>query len=689
MEATKNKNKIHILQKENQKLPKINQSQVLQKNIEEEMYLNGNPHIETSVEDKEIMCPPIEDRQNTERRPTKLDMPRVNFLNKKMKDMNYDNKLTRNIQKSLGNQVVDLKSQIIDKNIIITETPKDLNKYIIRSGSTDNNIIKYSNVFYELKKKHKLIKDLKEEQAILKSKLDKIEENEALLNSEGIKKLNNSSENLTKFDKSIKEQQIKLNKNKKIDIIERIKEIDFRINQILELENSNNKLTKQERLDNYLKEYERDKDIIEERARKYLKETKRKQNNLEKENQKLAEEFKKKFEEKQSQKEELTKKFIKDEKEIHDKRIKKMEELEKKVMNPKHPFDLSKLVKNKSDYKYIKYDKNYKLKEERLQDKVNFERKMKNKTVTPEELEKFLADIEKKKEELKIKKEKRDKKEIDLMEMCKNYKPSYTSKFTEMVDNEYINNLEKERIKKDNIMHYNSLKLDCAKKANKKYEVDEKLKKERMDRIIALENPKLVQIKDTLNRKKGKKIVLKKRDPTKPSKYKFFEEFEETLKKLNNSAELDKQIKKRPKSIKFASSFSVKEEDKKDENDNKNKQDKEKELKKIDYINELRQKRLLKEKREKESGKNDNTKKDIDKQNNREFKITDENYIENIYNTKVKADNLKSKAKMEEELLKYNGGIKKNPEAGKKICGYLIDSIEAKLSILNEMYKNN
>ena len=254
MEATKNKNKIHILQKENQKLPKINQSQALQKNIEEEMYLNGNPHIETSVEDKEIMCPPIEDRQNTERRPTKLDMPRVNFLNKKMKDMNYDNKLTRNIQKSLGNQVVDLKSQIIDKNIVITETPKDLNKYIIRSGSTDNNIIKYSNAFYELKKKHKLIKDLKEEQAILKSKLDKIEENEALLNSQGIKKLNNSSENLTKFDKSIKEQQIKLNKNKKNDIIERIKEIDFRINQILEIENSNNKLTKQERIDNYIKE---------------------------------------------------------------------------------------------------------------------------------------------------------------------------------------------------------------------------------------------------------------------------------------------------------------------------------------------------------------------------------------------------------------------------------------------------
>ena len=71
----------------------------------------------------------------------------------------------------------------------------------------------------------KQIKEKNEQQ--IKNSIDKYwQKNEALLNSEGIKKLNNSSENLTKFDKSIKEQQIKLNKNKKNDIIERIKEID-------------------------------------------------------------------------------------------------------------------------------------------------------------------------------------------------------------------------------------------------------------------------------------------------------------------------------------------------------------------------------------------------------------------------------------------------------------------------------
>ena len=297
MEAIKNNSKILIVQKENQKLPKINQNQISQTKLtsEEQMYLNGEPHLETNKEDKEIMCPPIEDHQNIERKNIKYVMSRANFLNKKIENKEYDNKLINNIQKDLEFQVNDIKAQIEGNNILIKETPKDLNKFIIRSSSTYNKITKYSNEEYELKKKHKAIKELKEEQAILKSKLDKIEENEALLNSEGFMKLNNSSENLTKFDKSIKEQRMKLNKDKKNDIIERIKEIDFRINQILELENNNYKLTKQHRLENYIENYERKREKIDEKAKIFLKETKKKQNNHSKENKKLEEEFKKKI----------------------------------------------------------------------------------------------------------------------------------------------------------------------------------------------------------------------------------------------------------------------------------------------------------------------------------------------------------------------------------------------------------
>ena len=61
--------------------------------------------------------------------------------------------------------------------------------------------------------------------------------------------------------------------------------------------------------------------------------------------------------------------------------------------------------------------------------------------------------------------------------------------------------------------------------------------------------------------------------------------------------------------------------------------------------------------------------------------------MDQIYNIKQEGENYGKKAEMERQFLKLNGGIEKNPEASKKLGGYLIGSIEAKLSILNQMYK--
>ena len=51
------------------------------------------------------------------------------------------------------------------------------------------------------------------------------------------------------------------------------------------------------------------------------------------------------------------------------------------------------------------------------------------------------------------------------------------------------------------------------------------------------------------------------------------------------------------------------------------------------------------------------------------------------------AENLEEQAQREHQLLKLSGGIENNPDLGKKFTGHLIDSIEAKLSILNQMCK--
>ena len=695
--------KIKILQSENKKPPKITKSQPkeIEKEIiseQEKLYLEGEPHIEETTGEKGVMCPPIDEKSKTETRKLKIFRPRENYLKEKMSKLNYDERLLTNIGKDLGTQVEDIKTQIQEKNIMITEVPKDLNKYIIRSSSTENKIIKYSNEDYQLKQKHKIIKDLKEEQISLQQKLKKIDENEALLNSEGFMNLNNSSDNITKFDKSLKEQHIKNIKNKKNEINERLKEIQFQIDQYLKEDNFN-KLTKKEKLQNFKENFERDKEIIEERVKKYIQETKERNKRLAYDMNALVEKRKKEIEQKEKddedKKNKIRKKFIEKEKAIEQKRLKEKTD----IMLKYKPYINEKNKKTEKDYLFDIYDKRYQKQEQKLIDKVNNTKKEKNKTVTSEELQDFWTKIDEKKEELKKFKEKRDAKEMEKFEIAKNFKPNYISQFHDMVDDEYNKLMEKEKIKKDDIMLLKKLKDDYGIKRSKvHYSINEKLKKERMDKILILEKPKLVQIKDTFKEKiknsKKKRILLKPRDPNKPRKYPWLDKSLEKIKDLNNSAILESNLIKKPKGVRYMSFSTRKEKEKENEKgdkdkDNKdkkvgNKDDKERIKAKIDYLQKLKKKRLEKLKK---SG-SENQINDEKRRMKWEEQLQKEgNMVEKLNNIKYDAENLGKKAEMEEQLLKLSGGVSNNPELGKKISGHLIGSIEAKLSILNQMYK--
>ena len=650
------------------------------------------------------MFPPIDEKSKTEIRQLPVFRPREKYLKEKMSRLNYDEILLTNIGKDLHTQVEDINTQIQGKNIMITEVPKDLNKYIIRSSSTENKIIKYSNEDYQLKQKHKIIKDLKEEQISLQQKLKKIDENEALLNSEGFMNLNNSSDNITKFDKSLKEQHKKNINNKKKEISERLKEIQFQIDQYLKEDNFN-KLTKKEKLQNYKENFERDKEIIEERAKKYIKEMKERNKRLAYDMNQLIEKRKKEIEQKEKEdedkKNEIRKKFIEDERAIEQRRLKE----KTAIMLHYKPFMKAKNDKTEKDYLFDIYDKRYEKKEQKLLDKVNTTLKQKNKAVTSEELQDFWTKIDEKKEELKKIKEKRDAKETEKYEMAKNFKPNYISQFYEVASDDYKKFNEKEKIKNDDIMLLKKIKEDYGTKRSKvHYSVNEKLKKERMDNILILENPKLVQIKDTfkkkINNSRKKRILLKHRDKTKPSKYPWLDKSIEELQKLNNSAIIESNVIKKPKNVRYLS-FSArkrmekeKEDEKKDKDNKENKdkkdkkvgnnEDKEKIKVKIDYLQKLKKKRQNKLK----TSGSENEINDEKRRKNWEKQLNkDGNIAANINSVKYDAENLGKKAEMEEKLLKLNGGVANNPELGKKVSGYLIGSIEAKLSILNKMYK--
>ena len=62
--------------------------------------------------------------------------------------------------------------------------------------------------------------------------------------------------------------------------------------------------------------------------------------------------------------------------------------------------------------------------------------------------------------------------------------------------------------------------------------------------------------------------------------------------------------------------------------------------------------------------------------------------MENVIYVKEKARIMDNEVKKNAKILKLYGGVKNNPEIGQKISNLLIDSIEAKLSILNKFQED-
>ena len=56
---------------------------------------------------------------------------------------------------------------------------------------------------------------------------------------------------------------------------------------------------------------------------------------------------------------------------------------------------------------------------------------------------------------------------------------------------------------------------------------------------------------------------------------------------------------------------------------------------------------------------------------------------------KEKTSKLENKAQMGEELLRVNGGIANNPKLGKEVSELYINSIGAKIDVLNHIYDDN
>ena len=269
---------------------------------QEKDFMQGQDHIsEKDLSNKlekslDSNLPENEQSQNEDLKNKKIIeiKPRESYLKEKMVKMKFDDHLLNGINKGIEDKLNALKNDIMNKNVVISDEQKVINKSFDLSS---NNNLKKDN--YDIKMKYKEIKELNEEKNALNKKLMQIIENENLL--EGKNK--NNSEFLV--EQNLKEKIKRDVSKQKKEILDKLDLINAKIKiSVKNVEDINTK--RFSNLKNFIDNFERDKEIVEIRAKKYLKEAneRKKQyyNNINQYEKKLKKELDEKDKEKKKEK---------------------------------------------------------------------------------------------------------------------------------------------------------------------------------------------------------------------------------------------------------------------------------------------------------------------------------------------------------------------------------------------------
>ena len=643
----------------------------------EKEYLKGEEHIpiiEISQSKKNIEKIVVNNQptelneilQNQEK-PVKKEKiiekkPRETYLKDKISKLNFNNLLLSGINKGIDGQLKSVRKEIISHKVLVNDLPKNLDKYLNKSFEINPN---KKNEELIIKNKYKTIKDLKKEKDILNKKLMQLIENENLLeNQKGFPIVEQNLNEKIKKDMTIK-------KNK---IIQKLENINDKIkNEILNIKDINN--NRQENLKNFLDNFERDKEIIEIRAKKYMKEKEERNKRIANDLSQLMEKRKKEIENKDKKEKENKEKMVNNLK----RQAKEIEAKRSKEVGGQYvlykPYINMKINGSIRNYLFMKNYEKFLKEEQKLIDKENMKRKIKMKQVSNEELEIFNNKMDKRREEKKIKIDNKTEKLLEEWDERKKAIPSYVSPFSEIADNE-INKRINELENKKNLRKELNQKKENFSKELKQPHINKDLEQKRLELINSLDpkNKKPVE-KDTLkhNKRKGR-VILKKPDPSKPSKFSW------KLKILNtseNEISIEKALIRKPKQFKISMSM--------DKTSNKFHD------MKVDYLEEI-----MKKKKDKEPySKINSTNKIMNEANYAENsakkweKLIDKNgnksLVDNINNARNKIEMLEIQAIQSEKLLTLQKPNSNDVELNKKVSNLIIDSIEAKLSLLRKM----
>ena len=355
----------------------------------------------------------------------------------------------------------------------------------------------------------------------------------------------------------------------------------------------------------------------------------------------IEEEIKKDKEEKQKKYEKKVKLFREKELEREKQRKKYINQINNISVSPKNKYSPKKNYITSEEKEQIR-----KLKEESLFQIEKEKRKFKYLPISSEELDNFSKEVKKNEKILQSELSKKKKQMEELWKERKNLLPKYHSKFMDL--NIELDNEAKEEliVKQEKLKNKELERVNFGKEVIKNYQpkiLNDKLKTERLQRIKELKGiNRFDNIKELGNKLKQKSVKLVQSQPKNFSKNNVFK-YEETVG--------EKQAKKLTG-------------------------------KPVDFLLLCRQK---KEKMDYESLMQENSAKKM-----KEWKEMLDNGGKNTYNNveriKMQAAVLNDKANNINQRLKQESNYTKKDELSQEASNLYINSIQAKLQILNKLY---
>ena len=560
---------------------------------------------------------------------------RKDYLNEKLKKLNISEILKRGVSSGILKTNENIRNDFMSFKLDVNKKARNINSILDLKDIDSSKVLS--------KERLKQLKQLKVSEENTKVSLKKLEVNRQLILEESQKGIKSGI-----VEENIRKAKINDIDDKKKILERKLENINIQVEKIFD----NNKPSKKELINKFLENFEKNKSEYKLKVKEYEKKTNEIKLKMEQDKMRSSEkrenEFNKKEKEDLEKKERLFNERKEKEKQIV---LKRKKEIDDKMEKTKQ-YIKEKLEKSERDYLYNKNKEKFELQEMQLINRINMQKK---EIITQEEIKELSDKI---KEQKEILEQESKEKSIKLHEMWNNRSqvlPNYKSQISKICEEE-----DKEKynlnLKKEKIALLEKEKLEYSKKNIPKTYINPKLKQIREKKLIKIDkNNVLLTEKNNRERNEIFYIQPPKRKNPIITLSNDMERYDESL-----DEEINVLISKRPK--KFLKPLQILHPPLE---------------KPINYLDELIRNR-------RNEGKYKKRKKFKINFNNTEVQ-TGNKVLEQINMIKAQTDLLDNEVQQKKEYMKLNGGYQKNPLMGDKLGDMLIESIHAKIDVINQL----